>query len=220
MTDSFPATERTPCLSCDMSGALGKTLLRRYEELAAPCFFCSSNRSAELIAELSENLSSRVLASYSELSCFPKYMSDEMDLASSPNFLRASPVSDSGSTFLLDVGLSLMDVMVEDRQKSGSGFLLSFVQLLSPESPHRDEKASASERRSSRGRTLETENRLNEGRERQTTYWSWRAGVRRSSLNISIQMSFMLRLSFNNNNTEKMNFPSRLLRFRTEDGGV
>lgn len=31
MTDSFPATERTPCLSCDMSGALGSTLLRLYE---------------------------------------------------------------------------------------------------------------------------------------------------------------------------------------------
>ena len=31
MTDSFPATERTPCLSCDMSGALGSTLLRRYD---------------------------------------------------------------------------------------------------------------------------------------------------------------------------------------------
>lgn len=31
MTDSFPATERTPSLSCDMSGALGSTLLRRYE---------------------------------------------------------------------------------------------------------------------------------------------------------------------------------------------
>lgn len=31
ITDSFPATERTPSLSCDMSGALGSTLLRRYE---------------------------------------------------------------------------------------------------------------------------------------------------------------------------------------------
>lgn len=31
MTESFPATERTPSLSCDMSGALGSTLLKRYE---------------------------------------------------------------------------------------------------------------------------------------------------------------------------------------------
>lgn len=31
MTESFPATERTPSLSCDMSGALGSTLVRRYE---------------------------------------------------------------------------------------------------------------------------------------------------------------------------------------------
>lgn len=40
----------------------------------------------------------------SELSCFPKYMSDEMAFTS-PNFIRASPVSTTGSGFLLDVGL-------------------------------------------------------------------------------------------------------------------
>lgn len=31
ITESFPATERTPILSCDMSGALGSMLVRRYE---------------------------------------------------------------------------------------------------------------------------------------------------------------------------------------------
>lgn len=86
--------------------------------------------------ELPENRSRRVLASYyrremrvhvnmlwytqmtvslqhmlwfftSESSCFPKNMSDEMALTSSPNFFRASPESDTGtgSGFLLDVRL-------------------------------------------------------------------------------------------------------------------
>lgn len=43
----------------------------------------------------------------SELSCFPKYISDEMAFTSSPNFFRASPVSESAaaSGFLLVVGL-------------------------------------------------------------------------------------------------------------------
>lgn len=40
----------------------------------------------------------------SELSCFPKYMSEEMAFTS-PNFIRASPGSTTGSGFLLDVGL-------------------------------------------------------------------------------------------------------------------
>ena len=34
MPDSLPATERTPSLSCDMSGALGNTLVKRYELVA------------------------------------------------------------------------------------------------------------------------------------------------------------------------------------------
>lgn len=40
----------------------------------------------------------------SDISCFPKYMSEEMAFTS-PNFIRASPVSDTGSGFLLAVGL-------------------------------------------------------------------------------------------------------------------
>lgn len=31
MTDSFPATERTPLLNCIMSGTAGRTLLKLYE---------------------------------------------------------------------------------------------------------------------------------------------------------------------------------------------
>lgn len=106
MPDSLPATERTPSFSCDMSGALGSTLVKRYE-LVAACFLGSSNRSAELMDVLPEKRSSRALVSYSEVSCFPKYMSEEMAFMS-PNFFCASPLSDSGaaSAFLRDAGRS------------------------------------------------------------------------------------------------------------------
>lgn len=43
----------------------------------------------------------------SEFSCFPKYISEEIALTSSPNFFRASPESENGagSAFLLVVDL-------------------------------------------------------------------------------------------------------------------
>lgn len=77
----------------------------------------------------------------SELSCFPKYMSEEMAFTS-PNFVRASPVSETGtgSGFRLAVGLSFNDDIVELMKKSSSGFLLSFIQP--PPSSHPEEKLS------------------------------------------------------------------------------
>lgn len=148
---------------------------------------------------------SRCCFGTSELSCFPKYMSEEMAFVS-PNFIWASPVSTTGTGFLLAEGLqakeltmimikqrielflfcffkfphsslshviffwhvktqthslnlfpflylvkyfyfygcnksyfSSTDVIVEVRKKSGSGFLLSFIQpFSSPSSSHRE----------------------------------------------------------------------------------
>lgn len=47
----------------------------------------------------------------SELSCFPKYMSDEMAFES-PNFIWASPVSTTGTGFLRAEGLQAKELML------------------------------------------------------------------------------------------------------------